>query len=188
LDPQIIHSLTSSNTDQTHVTERPYYKYLYYTFGLIEKQLVVNYFDSIENYDTFIEAWSTFGSFIQSINTKSKKQVQVPTVYQHLNSSNNNTWITSLLRLLKSGTLSSSTATIPPAEILNYFNEITDQEEDMSMYKTHIHPNLAKDAVELMKRRDGIIPIMNKIRSHQAPESVRPVKTHPKKRTHQAPF
>ena len=97
-----------------------------------------------------------------------------------MDTTNNVSWATSLIRLFKSGTIDNDVASVPSGELAQYFATELDEDSDelkhdlksngiIGMFKQHIHPNLTKDAVELMNRRDGIVPIMNKIKSHQAP-------------------
>ena len=182
LDPDaVINALTNTNTDTIYGHERPYYKYLYYTFGLVERKMLLDYFDTIENYDNFVDAWTGFSSMVAFLNNPKKRRL--PHIYHYLDKSSNVAWATSLLRLLKSGKIDEGNVpfpTVPTREMAEYFLTVLDDDSDelkadsrksgiIGMFKNHMHPNLTKDGIELINRRDGIVPIMNKIKSHQAP-------------------
>ena len=178
LDPGAIIDATTTTNSDVYGHERPYYKYLFYTFGLVERKLLLDYFDTIESYDNFVDAWSGFSGLVSFLNNPTKKKL--PHIYRYLDTTNNVSWATSLIRLFKSGTIDNDVASVPSGELAQYFATELDEDSDelkhdlksngiIGMFKQHIHPNLTKDAVELINRRDGIVPIMNKIKSHQAP-------------------
>lgn len=158
LDPQVIYLKTQTHPDlSVRDIMRPYYKYLYYTFGIVERDNLIAYFDTIEDPDNFVEAWDNFQVLGKIMDGKSQRPM--PRIFHYLDITDNDTWMTSLMQLLKSGILPFKDSQRPAKRIIEYFQEKPTKADRgpkgiVGKFKTHIHPGLSKQASEL-----GIIPL-----------------------------
>lgn len=159
LDPQVIHQDTSVHPDiRVRAVMRPYYKYLYYTFGLVERDNMIAYFDTIENYDNFVDAWDGVRDLCAFM--EGKKQ-RVPTIFHYLDASSPEVWLNELMRLLKSGALGSKIGGPPPVPIVKYLMSEATREDlgsdgIVGRFRVHVHPSLTRQAPEM-----GIVPVAN---------------------------
>lgn len=145
LDPHILHTQTNQHPPMENYipASRPYYKYLYYTLGLEERDKLLAY-SKIVNKNAFMDAWDTYHLFLKHI--ESKVNLELPRVYRYLDMSGVQEFVTSLFRLLKVGEL----PTVKhyhkkvPDEIRTFLRtEYNDNDKThasfVKLYKTHRH-------------------------------------------------
>ena len=67
LDPEVLFTQTSS----AKVIEimRPYYRFMYHSYGLIEMEKFFNFFEDIVDIDTFFQAWNEYDRFTLYVNS-----------------------------------------------------------------------------------------------------------------------
>lgn len=104
LDPEFLFMKTEVCKD-ANVIEilRPYYRYLYHSTGLIEREKMFEFVISIQNFDIFMEAWNEFDRFLMYIQDPDNKHL--PNVYGYLSEQK---FEQSLIRLLLKGEISTA--------------------------------------------------------------------------------
>lgn len=148
LDPQVIFKTTKLNPNAPIISiMRPYYRYLYYTFGLVEKDQIIQFGQSVSDPDVFLDAWNNFTGFITNLKNKNKR---LPIVYRLLDQSDPDRFITELLRLLKSGEIPTNKVmnTSISKDIREYLLGDATDKEKLKVYQKHRHPIMANKSLQ----------------------------------------
>jgi len=159
LDPQILHHDTRKHTSgQSAVVPeifRPYYRYLYYTLGINERNMLLTYVSTIADTGVFLEAWLNWKLLMNHIDNPKRR---LPPIFATLDMSSTETFITGLLRMIKSGELPKRTTLSQrvPEKIINELKmEYDDTSENISEHPliskfiNHKHPELIRQAPEV---------------------------------------
>lgn len=113
LDPQVLYADTNLGEGAVVIDVlRPYYKYLYHTIGLSEKDKLLSFCKTVKDPIMFMMAWNSYPSYIKALLSNK----EVPDVYIHLNSDDPQTYARDLLRLLKSGSITHDVRGVKGAE------------------------------------------------------------------------
>lgn len=97
LDPEFLFKTTNVSEDANIVNVlRPYYKYLYHSTGLVEKEKMIEFALQIKNFDIFLEAWNQFDRFMMYIENRAVNNL--PNIYRYLSPQDFSTSLINLLR------------------------------------------------------------------------------------------
>lgn len=152
LDPQILNLYTRKHNDFPEIF-RGYYRFLYYTLGLKERKRLIAFAKSVGNPSRFLKAWKQLNEFLDYLN--GEPGVDIPDIYAMLDMSSVDSFLTSMLRLLKSGELSRRVLADVPSQIKDVLLETSDDSmhPEAEKYLTHRNKGLAADT------EMGIVPV-----------------------------
>jgi hypothetical protein len=92
LNPQVIFQETQVHDGEIIEIMRPYYRYMYYTLGLVEKYKIIEFSRTVDDIHDFCQAWDGIQHIFRP---------KLPNIYRDLDQSSTDNFLTDLLRLLR---------------------------------------------------------------------------------------
>ena len=121
LDPEVLFTQTNIKPKATIIDIlKPYYRYVYHTYGLTEKAKFFAAFEKVKNLEVFYRAWNEYDRFNLYVKEPS---LELPSMYRHLGNTQTSVF-NNLKQLLKYGIINTDTpkSTSISPEILNVLN------------------------------------------------------------------
>lgn len=153
LDPQILNNITREHQHNVPEMYRGYYRFLYYTIGLKERANIVTYASTVSDPDSFLSAWEHIRGLFDHLEND---EVVLPPIFRQLDMTDATSFLTSLLRLLKSGQGSGDMISRKiPQHLKEQLMAQTEYNESLvQQFRTHRNKGLSKELPEF-----GIVPL-----------------------------
>lgn len=166
LDPSILTIATHKHASIPEIF-RGYYNYMYYTFGLKERSNMMAFANTVQDTHSFVEAWKHFEGLLNHIHEPEK--FRLPLIFCRLATEDIQTFLTDLLRLLKTGQLPTGTdiKRLPNSLCKQLLRPGSSRDPLVNMFKTHRHKGLAQQAPDL--GTVSMSKLTDRARSAQAP-------------------
>jgi len=147
LDPQILNNITKEHRHNFPEMYRGYYRFLYYTIGLKERANIVTFASTVSDTDSFLSAWEHIRGLLDHL--KDDKAV-LPPIFRQLDMKDADSFLISLLRLLKSGQGSGDMIhrTIPQPLRETLMTQTEYDDPLVQQFRTHRNKGLSKELPE----------------------------------------
>jgi hypothetical protein len=152
LDPQILNNITQEHRHNVPEMYRGYYRFLYYTIGLKERANIVTFASTVSDPDSFLSAWEHIRGLFDHL----ENEVVLPPIFRQLDMTDASSFLTSLLRLLKSGQGSGDMINrkIPQQLREQLMTETEYKDPLVQQFRTHRNKGLSRELPEF-----GIVPL-----------------------------